>query len=464
MTSEVLSIEEARALALAAQKLAGPVPSGAPAKERLLSLIEALGCVQLDSINVVARSHETVLWSRLGPYDPALIGELYEPGRLVAEYWAHAAALVPVSMLPLFLRTMLRYRDPASPLYAAWAPQPDLNAAILHAIREQGPLSSRAFARPPGPRPEAWSWWGGKPESKALDYLWTCGELAVQRRVGFERVYDVMERRHPRLVSLEPPPEEEERRAFVGRALTALGVATPKWAADYFRTGSRPYVPPRLAEQTLRALEMEGMALRVSVHGIAEPTWVSASAVSQLHRLRSGQWAPERTTLLSPFDNLIWHRERTSTLFGLDYRLESYTPAAKRQYGYYTLPILHRGALVGRLDPHLDRRQGLLTIKTLHLEPDTRPSQELAQAIGDAIAAYCRFLGARDWQILATNPPAFGLLMPAAHRRLAGMRMPGVPATPAAMDYPPPTRHQQTAGRSPATPDRGDDLDKSAAG
>jgi uncharacterized protein YcaQ len=440
------------------------VPPGTPTKERLLSLIEELGCVQLDSINVVARSHETVLWSRLGPYDPASIGELYEPGRLVAEYWAHAAALVPSAMLPLFLRTMLRYRDSASPLYAAWAPQPGLNAAILHAIREQGPLSSRAFARPPGPRPEAWSWWGGKPESKALDYLWTCGELAVQRRVGFERVYDVMERRHPHLVALEPPPEEEERRAFVGRALTALGVATPKWVADYFRTGSRPYVPPRLAEQTLRSLEMEGMALRVSVPGVSEPAWLSVSSVSQLHRLRSGQWAPERTTLLSPFDNLIWQRERTSILFGFDYRLESYTPAAKRQYGYYTLPILHRGALVGRLDPHLDRRQGLLTIKALHLEPDTRPSQELAQAIGEAITAYCRFLGARDWQVLATYPPAIGHLMPAAHRRSEGALSAGVPATPAAMDYPPAAWRQPAAGRGLATSDHSHPLDKSAAG
>jgi hypothetical protein len=212
MTSEVLSIEEARALALAAQHLEGFQLEGAPAIERLLSLIEALGCVQLDTINVVARSHETVLWSRLGLYDRALIEQLYEPGRLVAEYWAHAAALVPTSMLPLFLRTMLRHRDPASPLYAAWAPQPDLNAAILRAIREQGPLSSRAFARAPGPRPGAWSWWGGKPESKALDYLWTCGELAVQRRVGFERVYDVIERRFPHLVAMEPPPEERGRR------------------------------------------------------------------------------------------------------------------------------------------------------------------------------------------------------------------------------------------------------------
>jgi uncharacterized protein YcaQ len=420
MTLDTVSLEEARALALAAQGLASALPSAAPTKERVLAVIDALGCIQLDSINVVARSHETVLWSRLGSYEPALIEELYEPDRAVAEYWAHAAALVPTAMLPLFVRRMRSYRDPSSPLYAAWRPQPEVNAAVLRAIREQGPLSSRAFARPPGPRPEAWSWWGGKPESKALDYLWTCGELAIQRRVRFERVYDLMERHHPHLVAIEPSPEDEVRRTFVKKALSALGVATPRWIADYFRTGSMPYVSPRLAGRALQELEGEGSAVRVSIHGLGEPAWLSMTAFSQLQALRAGAWQPERTTLLSPFDNLIWHRQRTSALFGFEYRLESYTPAAKRRYGYYTLPILHRGALVGRLDPYLDRRQQVLTIKSLHLEPSAEPTRELALALSEAISAYSAFLGARDWHVIATVPPVFARFLPSARSRLVG--------------------------------------------
>ncbi|MER3437880.1 MAG: hypothetical protein C4346_09995 [Chloroflexota bacterium] len=464
MTLETVPLEEARALALAAQGLASNFSGAAPTKECVLEVIDALGCIQLDSINVVARSHETVLWSRLGSYEPALIEELYQPDRAVAEYWAHAAALVPTAMLPLFVRRMRSYRDPSSPHYAAWQPQPEVNAAVLRAIREQGPLSSRAFARPPGPRPEAWSWWGGKPESKALDYLWTCGELAIQRRVGFERVYDLMERHHPHLVAIEPPPEEEERRTFVRRALAALGVATPRWIADYFRTGSKPYVPPRLAEQILQSLELEGKALRVRVNGITEPAWLSASAMLQLHRLRSGRWAPERTTLLSPFDNLIWHRQRTAALFGFEYRLESYTPAARRRYGYYTLPILHRGALVGRLDPHFDRRRGVLTIKSLHLEPDTPPSQELAQAMREAITAYCQFLGARDWQVLATDPPALESRMPAMHRRLVSLRTPGVQGVQTARGHPATEQQGQAAGQLRGSSRHGNFRDTSAAG
>ena len=417
---EPLPLSEARAIAVLAQRLEQGERDQTPGAHDLLALIKAIGCVQLDSISVVARSHETVIWSRIGAFDPRLVWELYHPRRLVAEYWAHAAAIVPASMLPLFRRRMEQYRDASSPLHAAWRPLPDLNAAILERIRADGPLISRAFERPPGPRPEAWSWWGGKPENKALDFLWTCGLLGIHRREGFIRFYDLMERLHPELETLPASTEEDERRTFVTRALSALGVATPRWVADYFRTGGRPYVPSRIAAKELQALEREGQAIRVAVPGIDEPTWVDASYLPWLKALRGGSLELRRTTLLSPFDNLIWYRERASTLFGFEYRIECYTPAAKRRYGYYVMPILHRGALVGRLDPQFDRRQGRLTIKALYLEPGVPPSAELAEAIAETLDRYCRFLGGRDWCILSTEPREFGHLLPAAHRTTHG--------------------------------------------
>jgi uncharacterized protein YcaQ len=361
--------------------------------------------VQLDSISVVARSHETVLWSRLGRFDPQLVGDLYHPQRLVTEYWAHAAAIVPVEMLPLFRRRMGEYKDPSSALYSRWEPDAAVNESVLATIRERGPLPSRAFERPDGPRPPAWAWFGGKPAKKALDYLWTCGDLTVvKREAGFQRVYDLMERQFPDLANQEPPPIETTRRAFVTRALSAMGIGTARWVADYFRTGGQYHVPLREVAAELNALEREGLAIPVTLAGGTERAWIDPAMLSVLTEARAGRVTAVRTTLLSPFDNLIWFRPRTAALFDFDYRIECYTPAPKRRYGYYTLPILHRGRLVGRLDPSYDRKRRVLTVKALHLEPGVAVTGELAEDLGAALRDYCAFLGGEETVVTMSEP------------------------------------------------------------
>jgi uncharacterized protein len=403
--AESISLCEARLLALAAQRLdVVPRPPAPADKTAILEMIRTLGCVQLDTISVVARSHETVLWSRLGHYDPALIGDLYDPDALINEYWAHAAAIVPFETLHYFRRRMARYRDPASDVYLAWAPDHDLNDSVLATIRERGPLPSRAFERPDGPPAAAWSWWGGKPASKALDYLWTCGELTIFKRDGFQRVYELMDRRHPEFHAQPLPSEEEQRRFFVSRSLAALGIATPKWVADYFRTGGRAHVPLRETAAELAALETAGLAVPIAIPNLTEPAWLDSSLLPLLIEIRAGRVAPTRTVLLSPFDNLIWHRDRTLSLFGFDYRLESYTPAPKRRYGYYTLPILHRGQLVGRLDPSYDRKRRVLTIKAIHLEPGVPVTRQLANDLTVSLREYSAFLGAGHMDVVSTFP------------------------------------------------------------
>jgi uncharacterized protein YcaQ len=402
---EPISIEEARLLSLAAQRLDLVPPPTSPAdKTAILETIRTLGSVQLDSISVVARSHETVLWSRLGPFDPPLVAELYHPDTLVAEYLAHAAAIVPMELMPYFRRRMARCKDSSSDLYASWEPDPAVNETVLHTIRERGPLPSRAFERPEGPRPAAWSWWGGKPAKKALDYLWTCGDLVVLKREGFQRVYELTERRFPGFHEQEPPSEEEGRRTFITRALSAMGVATARWAADYFRTGGQTHVALRDAAAEMESLAGEGLAIPVTIAGTAERAWIDVALLPLLADIRSGNAGATRTTLLSPFDSLIWYRQRTLALFDFDYRLESYTPAAKRRYGYYTLPILHRGSIVGRLDPSYDRRRRVLTVKAIHLEPSVAVTRELAEELVASLKDYCAFLGGADVDVLATDP------------------------------------------------------------
>jgi uncharacterized protein YcaQ len=416
--AERLSIAEARALATIASRLDRRPRSSRDAgtqKTRLLETIRALGCVQLDTISVVSRAHETTLWSRLGAYDPALLAELHYPDGLLTEYWAHAAAIIPIESFPYFRDAMDAYREKYE-RPGSWAEQNQEVIADIHGrIRENGAMASRHFERPDGPRPEAWAWWGGKPARQALDHLWSRGDIMVARREsGFQRVYDVTERVIPEALRSERPSPEERRRFYAHGALRALGVATSRWVADYFRNWAQPYNPAKASALGLTELEAEGLAVPVAVEGFAEPVWLDTALLPRLAELRAGKNRPALTTLLSPFDNLIWHRGRMADLWDFHYRIEVYTPAPKRVYGYYTMPILHRGRLVGRLDPALDRKNRLLTIRKVFLEPGERPTPALAAAIAGALWDFAGFLGADEVLLLGAEPEGFGEMLAGA--------------------------------------------------
>lgn len=409
--SERLTKPEAQALATIASRLdrrPTPTRDQKTQKQRLHEMIRALGCVQLDTISVVSRSHETVLWSRLGTYDPKVLASLHYPDVQLTEYWAHAAAIIPVESFPYYREAMNRYREK----YEAPESWAERNADVIHGVherlRDEGALPARSFARPAGPKPEAWEWWGGKPARQALDHLWSRGDIVVTRREsGFQRVYDVTERViDPDLLSVLPD-EVERRHHFTSNALRALGVATPRWTADYFRNWAQTYNTPKESLRGLHELTEKGLAVPVAVDGINEPTFLDVGLLPRLQELRAGRGKPTLTTFLSPFDNLIWNRGRTESLFDFFYRIEVYTPAPKRVYGYYTMPILHKGKLVGRIDPAVDRRNRILTIRNLHLEPGVRPTSALATAISGALWSFAEFLGAEDVLVLAGNPEAF---------------------------------------------------------
>jgi uncharacterized protein YcaQ len=409
-----LSIAEARALATMASRLdRRPRATRDPAvqKARLLETIRHLGCVQLDTISVVSRAHETALWTRLGAYDPALLGELHSPDGLLTEYWAHAAAIIPIETFSYFRDAMDAYRAK----YDAhdWIIEHrHVVDGVLERIRENGAMASRHFERPQGRKPEAWEWYGGKPARQALDHLWSCGDIMVARREsGFQRVYDLTERVIPDEILSCRPTAQERQRFLTAGALRALGVATPRWLADYFRDWARPYSTAKAVAAGMTALADEGLALPVTVEGFSEPVWLDPALLPRLEELRAGKGRPTLTTLLSPFDNLIWHRGRMADLWDFQYKIEVYTPAPKRVYGYYTMPILHRGRLVGRLDPSLDRKNRILTIRKVFLEPDESPTEPLAKSIAGVLWDFAEFLGADQVSVLAAEPESFGPML-----------------------------------------------------
>ncbi|HYH86677.1 MAG TPA: crosslink repair DNA glycosylase YcaQ family protein, partial [Pyrinomonadaceae bacterium] len=247
---------------------------------------------------------------------------------------------------------------------------------VLAAVRERGPVRSSDFARTDG---KPGGWWEWKPEKRALEMLFTAGELMIARRQNFQRLYDLRERVLPAWDDAHLPPRGEARRALALKAVLALGVATARWVGDYFRTGRKE------TAQIVAQLAEEGALLRVKVEGWSEDAYAHPDNRRLLKSAAAGSLRPTLTTLLSPFDPLVWDRERAREVFGFDYRLECYTPAPKRTYGYFTLPILRRGALVGRLDPKAHRKDGVFEVKSLYLEPGVDATEELIADLASAL-------------------------------------------------------------------------------
>ena len=345
------SQEAARTMMLAAQGLASS-PERPAKKEDVLEAVRMMGVLQIDSISVIARSPYLVLWSRLGSYEPRWLDELLAEGQIF-EYWSHAACFIPIEDYGLYRRLMLDENEKSRSWMEA---HPDALEHVMGRIREEGPVRSAQFARTDG---KAGGWWEWKPEKRALEHLFATGELMISHRENFHRVYDlrerVLENALPKWEDALSPTEREARRALALKAVRALGVAGARWVPDYFRT------PKRGAALFLEELADEGSLLRARISD--EPAYVHPDNAGLAEEILSGRLRSSVTTLLSPFDPVVWDRARASELFGFDYKIEVYTPAARRRYGYYSLPILHNGALVGRLDAKAHRKQGLFEVK-----------------------------------------------------------------------------------------------------
>jgi len=413
MSEIILSIGAARALHLAAQGLLQPRRRKAVQAD-VLDSIRRMQVLQIDTISVVARSPYLVLWSRLGDYPSEWLDAALAAGELF-EYWAHEACFIPRDDYGLYRHRML---DPAAMGWkysATWMRERAGEvAALLAHIRTNGPVRSSDFERADGKAgAKAQGWWEWKPEKRSLEVLFTSGALMIARRHNFQRVYDLAERVHPGWDDGQMPALPEVRRTFALRTVKALGLARAGWIADYHRT-RRPHVDPaQLAD--------EGLLLRARVDGWDDPVYIHPDHAELARQAAGGALTPTLSTILSPFDPVVWDRRRALELFDFDYRLECYTPAAKRRYGYFTLPLLRRGQLVARVDAKAHRRDGLFELKAVFFEPGVRASDALLKDVAGALLRCARWHGCPQVRLLRTEPAPPGARLAAL---LAGEPVP----------------------------------------
>ncbi|MEM6530355.1 MAG: crosslink repair DNA glycosylase YcaQ family protein [Chloroflexota bacterium] len=383
-----LTRQDVRQLAITKQHLHKHKPAS------MLDVIRDMGCVQLDPISAVERSHLLVLWSRLGQYAEADINALLWERKDVFEYWAHAASIVLMEDYPVHAWHMRQ--KAANPNHYQWLA--DRGAAPLidyvrDYLRDHGANLSRDIeAGDVDPREENHAWYSSRYVPRVLSYLWTRGEVMVVGRQGKQRIWDLTERHLPEWAPREEWGDAQITHFAAQKAIKALGVGTPAHIKYHYTRGRYPNLP-----ETLATLVNEQLLERVEVvengEALKGDWYIHTDDVPLLEQLQAGQFAP-RTTLLSPFDNLICDRDRTELLFDFFYRIEIYVPKAKRQYGYYVLPILHGDQLIGRIDPRMDRKTGTFHVQNVYAERGAPKNKRLVRQIQRSIEDLAQFLGA----------------------------------------------------------------------
>jgi uncharacterized protein YcaQ len=376
--ARTLSASQARRIALAAQSLADVRPSTPARAMHLRRLVDRLGVVQIDSVNVLVRTHYLPAFSRLGDYSREhLEAEAWGRKPSLFEYWGHEASLLPIAAQPLFRWRMQRARDGET-----WGGLAKFGRErrayiedVLARIEREGPVTGGDFAED---KREA-GWWNWSDGKRALEWLFWAGHITTRTRRGFERVYDLVERvLPPEIVNAPTPDEADAHRQLLRLAAGALGVATETDLRDYFR------MPVAQTRARLAELVEAGDLEPVAVEGWGKPAFLSPAA--RVPRRASA------CALLSPFDNLIFCRDRAERLFGARIRLEIYTPAHKREHGYYVLMFLQGEAITARVDLKSDRQAGVLRVQAAHLEPGARVA-DTAPALADELRRMAAWLG-----------------------------------------------------------------------
>lgn len=376
-----LSLVEARRLALAAQGFGRP-SRAVVSRKQVQTQLERLGVLQIDSVNALVRSHYLPSFSRLGHYQAEHLDELAwgkARQRRLFEYWGHEASLLPLALYPL-LRWRMRRAANGQGIYRELATfgreRRDVLDRVLQAVDERGALGAGSLTT----RTEkAGPWWDWSAEKLALEWLFAAGEVTVAGRRGFERLYDLPQRVIPAEQLNHPGLDEAEaQRRLLLHSADALGVATEKDLRDYYRLDAAD------GKKRIAELVEAGELLPVAVEGWRQVAYCRGEAKIP-RRIR-------HSTLLSPFDSLIWERDRTERLFGFRYRLEIYTPPAKRVYGYYVLPFLHHERLLARVDLRSERAASRLAVYAVHLE-EAVLSEEARLALSDSLHALAHWLG-----------------------------------------------------------------------
>jgi uncharacterized protein YcaQ len=404
--SQVIPLIAARTLALQVQELT--TPNGeeqAPTIDAIYEIVKRLGCVQIDTLHMVRRAQYLTLWSRLGKYDPNDFDRLiFDPiQRRLFEHWRHAASIIPLCLYRYQMPYMIP--DLEHGWWSRWLAE-NSNREMLEMVRttiqQEGARRGQDF-KYDGPR--RGSWWDWKPAKFALEYLFATGEIMIANRTNFQRVYDLRERVLPEWVDVQATTLAEAQRFFVEQAVKALGICRPEQAAEY------AYLKRGTARPHVEASRKEGILLTVDVvatDGKKAESVIHRDNLPVLQRVLDGDLRAERTTFINPFDSLLWARGRDQQLWGFRAGLEAYKPAAQRIWGYYCLSILHRDRLVGRFDPKLERKTGLLRLKALYLEPGIEPDEQLVTDVAAAMRNFMAFHNAKELIIEKSQPEMFG--------------------------------------------------------
>lgn len=376
-----LSLADARNLHLAAQGLLNK-PRRRASLEDIPATISRMSLLQIDTINIVARSPYLVLFSRLGNYPAQWLDESLARGELM-EYWAHEACFMPRSNFRLIRHRMLAPEKMGWKYKNAWMQEHEAEIAqLIQHIHDKGPVRSADFEHS---RKGASGWWEWKPHKRHLEGLFTAGKVMVIERRNFQRVYDLTHRVMPDwdderdLVS-----QTEAEIIMLDNSARSLGIFREQWLADYYRLKR----PALAAWREARAEQQQIIAVHVEKLG---NLWLHADLLPLLERALAGKLTATHSAVLSPFDPVVWDRKRAEQLFDFSYRLECYTPAPKRQYGYFVLPLLHRGQLVGRMDAKMHRQTGILEVISLWLQEGIKPTTTLQKGLCQAITDFANW-------------------------------------------------------------------------
>lgn len=396
----VINQADARRLAISVQHLAAPRLASNEAN--LTKVLRSLRYLQLDPVSVVAPSHELVLWSRLGPGAVPLLDDQLWGQRKLFEYWVYAAAIVLTEDYPMHKYSMNAYRHPR---VTSWMDaNRQLHEHVLERLQEEGSVPTSGFEDLAAVPWESTGWTAGRNVERMLQFLWMSGTVMVSGRSAGQRLWALTDTHLPPNADRAALPMDMAVAAGVEHSVRALGVASETDVKQYFfRFQSK--LPLRAA---LEQLQKEGKVVSVEVEEAPsrQPLFIHVEALEALEAIRAGNWEG-RTTLLSPFDNLISDRDRTQRLWGFFFRNEMYVPKAKREYGYYLMPILHGDQLIGRIAPRVDRRRKVLLVEGLYLEPKVKPNAGLYRAVTSQIAELAAYAGADAVEYSGVMPDAW---------------------------------------------------------
>lgn len=396
MTDTIYDLSAARTMALAAQKLLEPDHDSSQHadQEVIFQTVKKLGCVQIDTLHVVQRSHYLVLWSRLGSYDPADFDSLVYSAaqRRLFEGWQHAASIIPLEDYR-FQIPHQHYVRQQQLLAGGWLVEPannELLDSVYTRIKSEGALRARDFKYD---GPKRGSWWDWKPAKNALELLYSWGDLMIANRINFQRMYDLRQRVLPEWVDSSEPTDGERDRFWLEQGARALGLCQPAQAADY------SYRKRNFVRLHLRDMIAEGLFVEVQVKvgdGSIKSFIIHKENVETLERIADGEIQAQRTTFLSPFDSLFWARGRDQEFWGFRNLLEAYKPAPTRIWGYFNMPILHKDKLIGRIDPKIDRKNNLLIVRSIFIEQNVDLHEGTIADLAQAFSSFMRFHQAKE--------------------------------------------------------------------